>query len=314
MIALVGGVIGCIAVLPVNGITTGTIKLADLLPPLVCIPHYARPAFVGDCRSAVHGRARRAPALDSRGARERVDDTAGALTSPSASKRDTYGRYVYIDTRNSVYGPLEARRRQGAPPPQRCLLLQLRAPDAACLGYPDSAPRGQLLGDLHRVTVMGPGVTPDVQWGEGAPLGLYDTAQDAVYNALFERLVGTEDRAVLQRALTPRRACATATAGDRANRVPLRRASLLLGDRNPGKPGKRHFGPLIPEADRPGNGYDAGLAGVAQLVEHQLPKLRVVGSSPIARFWINAPLIGAFCLTIRRSLHGAVSDRQVLGR
>lgn len=25
-------------------------------------------------------------------------------------------------------------------------------------------------------------------------------------------------------------------------------------------------------------------AGVAQLVEHQLPKLRVVGSSPIARF------------------------------
>jgi hypothetical protein len=26
-----------------------------------------------------------------------------------------------------------------------------------------------------------------------------------------------------------------------------------------------------------------GYAGVAQLVEHQLPKLRVVGSSPIAR-------------------------------
>ena len=32
------------------------------------------------------------------------------------------------------------------------------------------------------------------------------------------------------------------------------------------------------------------LAGVAQLVEHQLPKLRVVGSSPIARFRIHAVL------------------------
>ena len=37
-----------------------------------------------------------------------------------------------------------------------------------------------------------------------------------------------------------------------------------------------------------GNGYTAGLAGVAQLVEHQLPKLRVVGSSPIARFRVHA--------------------------
>ena len=35
-------------------------------------------------------------------------------------------------------------------------------------------------------------------------------------------------------------------------------------------------------------GYTAGLAGVAQLVEHQLPKLRVVGSSPIARFSVQA--------------------------
>ena len=38
-------------------------------------------------------------------------------------------------------------------------------------GYPGSrAPRGPAIGDAHRVTVMGPGVTPDVQW-EGPPLG-----------------------------------------------------------------------------------------------------------------------------------------------
>jgi hypothetical protein len=33
-----------------------------------------------------------------------------------------------------------------------------------------------------------------------------------------------------------------------------------------------------------GSGYDRGLADVAQLVEHQLPKLRVAGSIPVVRF------------------------------
>jgi hypothetical protein len=32
-----------------------------------------------------------------------------------------------------------------------------------------------------------------VQW-EGAPLGPYDSEQDGVYNALFDRLVGPNDR------------------------------------------------------------------------------------------------------------------------
>jgi hypothetical protein len=41
---------------------------------------------------------------------------------------------------------------------------------------------------------MGPGVTPDVQW-EGAPLGPYDSAQDAAYDTIFDNLVGTDDRA-----------------------------------------------------------------------------------------------------------------------
>jgi hypothetical protein len=46
----------------------------------------------------------------------------------------------------------------------------------------------------------------------------------------------------------------------------------------------RFPGALRPDEGGAENGYTAGLAGVAQLVEHQLPKLRVVGSSPIARF------------------------------
>jgi hypothetical protein len=113
--------------------------------------------------------------------------------TPSSAKRDGYARYVYIDTRNSVYG---AGWKHDAGK-----VLHLRnggfcysfVPQTPPAGYPDSAPRGPAVGDLHRVTVMGPGVTPDVQW-EGAPLGRYDAEQDASYNAVFDRLIGADDR------------------------------------------------------------------------------------------------------------------------
>jgi hypothetical protein len=113
--------------------------------------------------------------------------------TPTASRRDAYGRYVYIDTRNSVYGPgwkhdagKVLHLRNGA----FCYSFVPQVPPP---GYPDTAPRGPAVGDLHRVTVMGPGVTPDVQW-EGAPLGRYDAGQDDAFNALFDRLVGPDDR------------------------------------------------------------------------------------------------------------------------
>ncbi|HEY7344535.1 MAG TPA: hypothetical protein VH620_03165 [Gaiella sp.] len=113
--------------------------------------------------------------------------------TPTASRRDAYGRYVYIDTRNSVYGPgwkhdagKVLHLRNGA----FCYSFVPQVPPP---GYPDTAPRGPAVGDLHRVTVMGPGVTPDVQW-EGAPLGRYDEGQDDAFNALFDRLVGPDDR------------------------------------------------------------------------------------------------------------------------
>ena len=40
---------------------------------------------------------------------------------------------------------------------------------------------------------MGPGVTPVIQW-EGSPLGHYDPQQDAAYNALFDQIVGPDDK------------------------------------------------------------------------------------------------------------------------
>jgi hypothetical protein len=66
-------------------------------------------------------------------------------------------------------------------------------PQAPPPGYPDRSPRGPAVGDAHRVTVLGPGVTPDVQW-VGPALGAYDAARDSGFNALFDRLVGPNDR------------------------------------------------------------------------------------------------------------------------
>ena len=48
-------------------------------------------------------------------------------------------------------------------------------------------------GQRHRVTVMGSGVTPVVQW-EGRSLGRYDPQLDASFNALFDQVVGPDDR------------------------------------------------------------------------------------------------------------------------
>ena len=113
--------------------------------------------------------------------------------TPSATKRwDGYARYVYIDAHDSAYG-LGWRHDAG-----KVLHLGNGAfcysfvPQVPPPGYPDRTPRGPAIGDAHRVTVMGPGVTPDVQW-QGPPLGPYDPTRDAAYDALFDRLVGPGD-------------------------------------------------------------------------------------------------------------------------
>jgi hypothetical protein len=114
--------------------------------------------------------------------------------TPSDRRRDGHARFVYIDTFNSMYGP-GWRHDAGK-------VLHLRngafcfsfVPQVPPPGYPSRTPRGPGNGERHRVTVMGPGVTPIVQW-EGAGLGRYDADRDAAFNALFDRLVGPDDRA-----------------------------------------------------------------------------------------------------------------------
>ena len=104
-----------------------------------------------------------------------------------------YTRYAYIDTFGSMYGPgwrhdagKALHLRNGA----FCFSFVPQVPPP---GYPSREPRGPGNGKRHRVSVMGPGVTPVVSW-EGDGLGRYNRAQDAVYNELFDRIVGPDDK------------------------------------------------------------------------------------------------------------------------
>jgi hypothetical protein len=113
--------------------------------------------------------------------------------TPSATHRDAYARFVYIDAHDSVYGSgwrhdtaIVTHVGDGA----FCYSFVPQAPPA---GYPDRQLRGPAIGDAHRVTVMGPGVTPDVQW-VGTSLGPYDASRDATFNSLFDRIVGPADK------------------------------------------------------------------------------------------------------------------------
>jgi hypothetical protein len=111
--------------------------------------------------------------------------------TPSASKGDRNARYFYIDTFNSAYG--QGWKRDGAKVTHRptggfCYSFAPLA--AAPAGYP-SVPKVSGVGERSRVTVMGPGVTPDVEW-EGDTLGAYEPAAQAAFTELFDRWIGDD--------------------------------------------------------------------------------------------------------------------------
>jgi hypothetical protein len=104
------------------------------------------------------------------------------------SQSSSFGQYVFIDTHDSVYGPgwkhdagKALHRRNGA----FCysFVPQYPPPD-----YPTHKRRPSGLGDRHRVSVVGPGVTPIVSW-EGPRLGPYDPVVDAKVNAVFDQIM-----------------------------------------------------------------------------------------------------------------------------
>jgi hypothetical protein len=115
----------------------------------------------------------------------------GFSTTPSGDPLDRYGRVLYLDTLDSAYGRGWYRENG----------FVARNPDGTfCYGFvPHTSPRGERRppghGGRYRLSVSGPGVTPDVQW-EGPGLGSFDrsnpqhVAHEAAMNALQRQLMG----------------------------------------------------------------------------------------------------------------------------
>ena len=119
-------------------------------------------------------------------------------TTPSPTVHGAYARYFYIDTFNSVWGP--GWKRAGAKVTHKpnggfCFSF---VPDRPPPGYPNRAIRPAGNGERHRVTVMGPGVTPAVQW-EGASLGPYDRVRDAAFNSIFDTFLAGDSACAKER-------------------------------------------------------------------------------------------------------------------
>ena len=118
---------------------------------------------------------------------------------------DRYGRSLYIDTLDSAYGSgwkretsISFRRGSGA----FCYSFW-PTHDKTLPGYPNN-PRPAGNGKRYRITVEGPGVTPDVQW-EGAGLHDYDPNSsadrdyEAQMDALFMQFLGQDKFCPTQR-------------------------------------------------------------------------------------------------------------------
>jgi hypothetical protein len=118
--------------------------------------------------------------------------------TPSARQDDPNARYFYIDTFNSAYGP--GWKRDGAKVTHErdggfCYsFAPLPRPPAGYANIPNVPGTGE----RYRVTVMGPGVTPDLQW-EGDGLGRFDPAADQKYNELFDTILAGDDACASER-------------------------------------------------------------------------------------------------------------------
>jgi hypothetical protein len=103
----------------------------------------------------------------------------GFGTTHFGAPTDGYGRLVYVDTHNSMYGPGWARENSfvsSGPPGLFCYGFYPFDPFVNGYAHPAGTPhrkRGPGTGDMYRLTATGPGVTPDVSW-QGPGLHPYD--------------------------------------------------------------------------------------------------------------------------------------------
>jgi hypothetical protein len=118
--------------------------------------------------------------------------------TPSATVRGAYARYFYIDTYDSAWGPGWKRAAAKVTHNPNGAFCFSFVPDRPPLGYPSREIRPPGNGERHRVTVMGPGVTPVIQW-EGRSLGPYDAARDAIFNSVFDTFLASDAACAAER-------------------------------------------------------------------------------------------------------------------
>jgi hypothetical protein len=125
--------------------------------------------------------------------------------SPSPTVSDPFARNVYIDTLDSIYGSgwkrdtaINTHRPSGG----FCYTFVPQSPPGGYPGtrggYPSNEPRGPGLGERHRITVAGPGVTPVLRW-EGPRLGRFDPARDAEINTVFDQVLSGDQKCAPER-------------------------------------------------------------------------------------------------------------------
>jgi hypothetical protein len=122
----------------------------------------------------------------------------GFASSRVGSPTDGQGRNVYIDTLNSAYGP-GWKRESGIlvhrPTGTFCHSFVAQMPFP---GYPSQERRPAAPGERYRVTVMGPGVTPVVQW-EGPGLTSADRQQQSTMRSIFDQVMAGDAKCAPER-------------------------------------------------------------------------------------------------------------------
>ncbi len=96
----------------------------------------------------------------------------GFRVNPTGVPLDTFGRNLYVDTFDSVYG--NGWKRENS-------FLMHNGSGAFCYGFFRHGSRPVGAGKRYRATIIGPGVTPDMFWQAEAP-GAYDRELDRVAN------------------------------------------------------------------------------------------------------------------------------------
>ncbi len=126
----------------------------------------------------------------------------GFHTTHYGAPTDGYGRLLYLDTYDSRYG--RGWRRENSfvahnPTGTFCYVFYRRNPSSGGYERPPffSGRRGPGNGSHYRLTVMGPGVTPDVEWqGSGLPRfsrrNATLVALENEMNAVFSRLMARD--------------------------------------------------------------------------------------------------------------------------